>query len=169
MAVSITIWTLSRSKSSYLEEEKSSPPSTSCSSTTPPGENRRSSTQLIRCSSSWNAINIISKQQVTSFHRHRSPSSTPSAASQQAWDSQPDDSSMKNHVDKIAFCLIFPFLFLFVRSAKLIDLFCLCEYVDQLLCVFAVLLSKEGVGGASVAFATSSTDSDGKQIYWLKI
>ena len=47
----------------------------------------------------------------------------------------------------------------------MIDLFCLCEYVDQLLCVFAVLLSEEGVGGASVAFTTSSTDSDGKQIY----
>ena len=111
---------------------------------------------------------MISKQQVTSFHHHRSPSSTPSAASRQAWDSQPDDSPIKNHVDKITFCPIIPFLFLFVRSAKMIDLFCLCEYVDQLLCVFAVLLSKESVRGAGVAFATSSTDSEGKHLYWLR-
>ena len=47
----------------------------------------------------------------------------------------------------------------------MIDLFCLCEYVDQLLCVFAVLLSEESVRGASVAFATSSTNSDGKHLY----
>ena len=104
MAVSVTIWTLNRSKSSYVEEEKSSPPSSSPSSTTPPGEHWMGSTQLIRCSSSWYAINMISKQQVTSFHRHRSPSSTPSAASRQAWDSQPDDSPIKNHIDKITFC-----------------------------------------------------------------
>ena len=47
----------------------------------------------------------------------------------------------------------------------MIDLFCLCEDVDQLLCVFAVLLSEESVGGAGVAFATSSADSDGKRLH----
>ena len=72
MAVSVTIWTPNRSKSNYLEEEKSSPPSSSCSSTTRPGENRRSSTQLIRCSSQC--------MPTTKSQSSRSPSSTATVA-----------------------------------------------------------------------------------------